>query len=195
MTTIVVTPPAAEVVSLEEITSHLRLIETDETGSGEDELLSTLRSAAVTKIEDMTGLAFINRTLQTTFNSFGRRLVLPISPVVSVASITYLDTAGEEQTLEASDYALHDRIDNPGVIPAHGRSWPATWDFPGSVSVEYVAGFGAGAANVPDTLRLAVLRTIGGMYDFREDIGAVSLTAIPEGVTSLIAGHRRWDMR
>lgn len=195
MTTIVVTPPAADVVSLEDIYDHLRLIDTDDTGFPEDELLGTLRSAAVTKIEDMTGLAFINRTLQTTFDFFGKRLVLPASPVVSITEITYLDTAGEEQTLAASEYALHDRIDNPGVIPAHGKTWPGTWDFPGSVTVKYVAGFGAAAVDVPDTLRLAVLRTIGGLYEFREDIGAASLHAIPEGVTSLIAGHRRWDMR
>jgi len=192
MTLTVVTPPAADVVSLEEIYDHLRLIDTDDTGFPEDALLSTLRGAAVEKIEVETGLALIDRTLQVTYDCFARRLVLPISPAVSIESVAYLDSDGAEQTLTASDFALVDRIEDPGIIPGYGKTWPSTWDFPGSVTVQYVAGFGAAADNVPDALRVAVLKTIAGLYEYREDIGAASLHALPEGVSSLIANHVRW---
>ena len=191
MTTVVITPPAADAVALEEIYDHLRLIDTGEDPDPQDDLLDLLRSAAVEKIEAETGLALISRTLQTTFDCFSERLALPIAPIVSISRITYLDSSGDEQTLALSDFALVDRIDDPGIISGYGKTWPATWDFPGSVTVEYVAGFGDAAEDVPGGIRVAILKTIGGLHEYREDIGAAALHALPEGVKSLIANHIR----
>jgi uncharacterized phiE125 gp8 family phage protein len=54
------------------------------------------------------------------------------------------------------------------LVPASGYAWPTTLDQPNSVAVTYVAGYGADASSVPQSVKQWVLLSVGVMYAHRE---------------------------
>ena len=57
----------------------------------------------------------------------------------------------------------------------------------------YVAGYGDAASDVPEDIRLAILRLIADYYEFREGVvSGVTAIELPEGVTNLLDPYR-WD--
>lgn len=156
--------PETEPLTLEQVRSHLRLSQTDD-----DSELSTLWiPAARREIEKAIGVALITQTLRLTLDHFplsfpGHAIELPIGPVQSVASITYYDTDNVLQTVDDEDYLVETTTGR--VVPAEGCTWPATFDRPGAVRVNFVAGFGDAAADVPAGLRSAMLIQVREMYE------------------------------
>ena len=78
----------------------------------------------------------------TYINQHRPRFLLPPSPLVSVESVTYVDTDGNNQTLDPADYEVITDT-RPGFIrPAWDKSWPAAR----SVLVSYTVGWGPWAS-------------------------------------------------
>lgn len=163
-----ITPPASEPITLDEAKAHLRVDAADE-----DAMISALIVAARQAAEHITGRALMTQTWEVAFDEFDESgLWLQYPPLVSITSITYLDEAGAEQTLDAADYVLND-YDEPAVIkPAADVDWPATLCEPNAVTVRYVAGY-ANAAAVPQAIKQWMLLRIGAMYAHREEVGPV----------------------
>lgn len=134
----VTTPPKFEPVSLFELKQALKLCTSD---TDEDALLSSLISAARVTVE-----AYQRRTIVQT--SYKMNLdgwcdpILPIKPpLVSVSSVTYLDSAGDEQTLGTGLYNV-DTASIPGRITKdYGDTYPTLYPVKDNVSVNYTAGY------------------------------------------------------
>jgi len=129
-------PPVAEPISLVEAKLHLRVDHTTD-----DELIKTLISAARIWCESYEGRAYMVRTSQIKLNTFGK-IELPFPPVLSVSSITYIDTAGDTQTLDSSVYTLYNSGDYAYIGLAYNQQWPSVQsliDEP--ITVTYVHGF------------------------------------------------------
>lgn len=176
------TAPAAEPVDLATIKTHLRIGTTD---AAEDNLVEDMITAARQMAESFTQRAFISQTWELLLDNFPgsgvarRALVLPYAPLSSVVSIKYIDTAGVEQTLDGSKYVV-DADTVPGRINlAYGESWPAVRDQPNAVTVEFIAGYGTTAADVPDLIRQAIKMIVGHMFENREDTAPGNLREIP----------------
>ena len=93
---------------------------------------------------------------------------LPRPPLVSVSSITYLDTANTSQTLSSSHYTV-DSHNEPGrIVPSYNSIWPEVLDHVNAITVTYVAGYGATAADVPQAIKQAILLCVGDLYEQRE---------------------------
>ncbi len=77
-----------------------------------------------------------------------------LSPISGVVSVTYLDSAGSQQTLSSDVYVL-DVNDSarPFLLLAEGQTWPATYDTANAVTVRVTVGYGAAAADVPKSAR------------------------------------------
>ena len=112
---------------------------------------------------------------------------VPLPPLQSVSSITYLDTAGAEQTLATSVYAV-DTASQPGIISLrNGQSWPSVLDQRNAVTITFVAGYGAAASDLPRPLRQAAKHMVAAWYDNRSAVIAESLSELPFGVRALLA--------
>ena len=99
-------------------------------------------------------------------------IYIPLPPLQSIPSggIKYLDTAGIERTLAASAYRV-DAVSSPGrVTPAYGYSWPDTYPVTNAVVIQFVAGYGDAAVNVPQKIRQWIMAAVGSMNENRETI-------------------------
>ncbi|MEP0455123.1 MAG: hypothetical protein ABJD57_19885, partial [Roseibium sp.] len=112
MTSVVVTPPALEPVTVAEMHNQLRLA-----GAQEEDLLSGFIQAARQQIERETRRALIRQSWRLYLEAWpmGRIVSLPIAPVLSVDEVTVYDLDGDGHVLDPSEYTL-DRSSNPARI-------------------------------------------------------------------------------
>lgn len=178
--------PAAEPVSLEEAKAYLRV-----GYDGEDDLVRTLLAAARARIEALSAIAMITRTLRVAFDCWpqemriGKRVRLPVRPAASLAAVRVRDANGDSQTVT-------DRF----VLEA-GRSASLVWttgalprpEAPADgIEIDYVAGFGTEPADMAGGLRLAVLKLAAHAYHHRQDTLEGDL---PKEVAGLLSPWRR----
>jgi len=107
-------------------------------------------------------------------------------------SITYVDTNGDEQTLDPSQYQVGTHELVGAIDEAYGVCWPAVRCQMDAISVEYTAGY-TQASPMPEGIRQAILLLVGHFYANREAvIGAaarISPVELPIGVEALLARH------
>lgn len=109
--------------------------------STEDSLTARRISSARNWAEDYIARALVTRTFEWTIDAFSELLYVPMPPLRSVTSIKYVDAAGVEQTLSAADYTV-DVKSHPGrIIPAYGKTWPATRGHINDVTIRFRAGY------------------------------------------------------
>lgn len=135
----VITPPAAEPVTLAEARSHTAQNTTD----NDDNLIALIVSARE-RAEVETGRAIPAQTFEELFDCFpsgSRPIVLSKSPLFAVSSIAYVDANGDSQTLSSALYAASTSREPGSVAPVYGQVWPTARDQPDAVTVRYVAGW------------------------------------------------------
>jgi uncharacterized phiE125 gp8 family phage protein len=183
------TAPSVSFVDDAVLWAHLRL---DLTGSPAEPydkaLVDAYRDAVQSHLDGVDGVlgrALITQTWSMTLNGFpvcydrihgDQRITLPLPPLQSVASITYIDLDGVQQTLAPSAYRVLMRgTDRGAVVPAYGMSWPATRAIKQSVTVTFVAGYGDTAADVPKGIQQAALLLMTDLYENRSahEVGTI----------------------
>jgi len=185
MTIAELTPPAVEPVTLAEVKAHLRLDTNDE-----DTLLASLVRTARGYLEAETGLCLIVRPLRLYLDDWREGKVIQIArgPVQTVEAITVYDELGAPVEVDAAGYVL-DGAARPArlILPAR----PETARALNGIEIDFSAGFGESGADVPDTLKRALLLHVAAMYELR---GVLSLEdqpgAVPQGYERLVAPYR-----
>lgn len=192
MSLLLLIAPAVKPLSLTELRSHLRIAPTDTT---DDAYITTLLESATEQAEIVTGRAFITQTLKLVRDGFPGSGIISLErpPLQSVTSIKYLDTTGVQQTLSTDVYSA-DIISSPGrIILKAGQSWPSTADQENAVEIEYVAGYGDDAADVPAPLRHGIRALVAHWYSNREPIISGHIVAdVPMTVDYLLLPHKAW---
>ncbi len=207
-------PPASEPVAMTDAMAWCRVVNT-----AEEPILATLISAAREFCETFTGRQMMPATYQASWDRFPMlpnmqyapgnpnavvpvvnnmwplnpgawAIRLPMPPLISVASITYIDPTGVQQTMNpATDYVV-DTASSPGrVTPASGSFWPETSFMPGAVTVTYQAGY----ASVPFGIIQALKFLVSYWYDNRDAVivsPSLKVTESPMGVKMLLWQHR-----
>jgi hypothetical protein len=107
---------------------------------------------------------------------------LPLPPVQSVNSITYIDEGGNPQTLDPSQYIVDTTGEPARVTPAWGYVWPITQWRIGSVKIQFTAGY----QTVPETIQAAILLLVEHLYAHRSAVSDKAHSEIPLGVESLL---------
>jgi uncharacterized phiE125 gp8 family phage protein len=182
--------PINQPVSLEE--AKQQTSQYDDSFNG---LLSRMISAATEVVERYTGRALITQTWRYTLDSFCDELVLPRPPFLSLTGdglgIEYTDENGDDQTLDASLYAVAGDREPARIAPAYGECWPPTRCQREAVRVTYTAGYGAAAASVPEGIRHAILLMLAHWFANREAVvtGTIA-TEIPLAATWLLDGYK-----
>lgn len=149
--------PEVEPLTVEEVKEHLRI-----DGNEEDALLNGMITAARQLAEEETGRAFITQTWEATFWEQSNRIRLPRPEIQTVESVTNHEG-------KPLNYRLKGRV----LVLAY----PAR-----EVTVRWVAGYGPNPADVPYTIRSAILGTVGHFYENREGQGE-----LPEGAKQLLS--------
>lgn len=175
--------PGAEPITLAQAKLQVKV----ETGDTDDDaLITALIIAARQYCEGYQNKAYINQTITLKMNRFVSHIRLPRSPLGSVTSINYLDTAGDSQLLSTDVYAV-DTTSKPGLITLKANQfYPQVQRIHHAITIVYVAGTGADATNVPQTLKQAMLLLVAHWYDNRNAACDVKLEEIPFAVKSLL---------
>jgi uncharacterized phiE125 gp8 family phage protein len=134
----IVTAPYADPVSLEAAKQHIRVDTPDD-----DALIARTIRSAVETFEVHTRRQYVTASWRMTLDAFPSDgyIDLPMPPVQSVTSITYVDADGATQTVSAADYSL-DSDREPGRINlAYNASWPSPRTQPNAVTVSFKSGY------------------------------------------------------
>ena len=186
----VVTPPTVDADFLALVLDHVKVEAGDEEAAYGD-LVTAYLDAALARVEAMSGRMLFTRSLRFTADAFGTALVLPASPVSSISSVQYVDTAGATQTLAGSAYALVDKAETPMLYPVFGTDWPKVRPFPGSVTVDFDAGYGAAMDDIPAPLRQATMQTVADWMRFGGNVATASVMELPESAYRACLSYRR----
>jgi uncharacterized phiE125 gp8 family phage protein len=176
--------PASEPITLAQAKEQVRVID----DTSQDDLLNAYVVAARTHVEAVTGTKLVSQTVAMRAECWGDLERLPIGPVQSISSITYVDTAGDTQTLATSVYEARLEGLNPGIVLKYAQVWPSIRS--GSlITVTAVAGYTTVPANIVHAVKLLV----GDWFAAREDTNVGNIVnTMPHGVMSLLANCRRW---
>lgn len=173
----VITAPPVEPVALDDAKTWCRVDGTDQ-----DAVITMLIQAARERAEEITGRAFVQRTLELRLDQFpdgaGNQIIeLPYAPLIGVSSVIYLDSNGALQTLSGSPSNwIEDTGSEPGRIqPLDAQSWPATQTAIGAVRIRYEAGYAPASgsptdyrANIPALVKQWMQVRISTFYEQRE---------------------------
>lgn len=167
-------------VTLDEAKLHLRVVTTTE-----DQYINALCLAATAYAEKFQNRTFVSRERVMVLDKFPT-VIRPLHPpLVSVTSIVYVDTNGDDQTLASSNYRI-DVVTEPGrITTAYNVSWPDIRMVTNAITITYLAGYGKAAA-VPDNVKHAIKLLVGHMYEHREAASETELKIVPIAVRDLL---------
>lgn len=194
-----ITAPPAEPLTLAEA---YRQCQIDTTGSpvtsAFDDWLTEKIPVVRSQVEKEIGRALILQTWELWLDEFPQMLLddyrdtsrypkvrdwraieIPLPPLQSITSITYIDTNGDSQTLTTDDYILDDSVEPAQLLPAVNTCWPSTQCRPGAVKIRFVAGYTPTytgspptvsdyAANVPAPIKHWMLLLLANWFRNRE---------------------------
>lgn len=182
-----ITAPAIEPVTATELRTELR---TDSTSMPDAEANGIIAQAR-NMIEEMSGLALINQTWRLTLDQWPgyiepwwdgvrqtsvtellggrpRTITFPRYPLSAVSAVRTYNEAGTPTTQTIATYFIVDIESRPGRMGLKtGQLWPTASQAINAIQIDYVAGFGTAAADVPPVLRAAVLILAAYYYDHR----------------------------
>lgn len=161
------TAPATLPLAVADVRGHVEAI-----GTVHDEKLEAMLTAIVEQLDGKDGIlgrALVTQEWELMLDTFpcASTIKVPLPPLQSVESITYVDTAGATQTLPTSVYAV-DIASEPGVVSLkYAQVWPATINQRNAVTIAFTCGYGAAEA-VPGRLKAAIKLMVGDLFENRE---------------------------
>ncbi|MGU3495927.1 head-tail connector protein [Xanthobacteraceae bacterium A53D] len=190
----VITPPDEPMVSLDEAKRHLR-VDLDDTE--DDAYIEGLIAAAQAHIDGPSGYlgrAIGIQTLEMVLDGCdwwpGAAIDIPVPPLVpDSVEISYVDPAGDTQTVASSAFVVVNAGSQASLQPAYGHQWPAARRAANAVRIRYRAGYEV----VPANVRQAALMLIGHWFANREAAAAQSMAEVPMAVTTLLNPLRVWS--
>ncbi|MCT8971217.1 head-tail connector protein [Microbaculum marinisediminis] len=184
MTLILVTPPAAEPLSLADAKAFLKVEHDDE-----DALIGTLIAAARLHVEAAIRRVLVTQAWRLVLDGWppGRTVEIPLSPVAAITAVTVYDRDGAPAVLDPSAYVAD-------VSSFLARLMVRDTVAPGAafngVEIDFTAGYGD-PADVPAPLVQAIRQLVAHWYETREPVAFGGPVAqVPGTVAALIAPYR-----
>lgn len=181
------TPPAIEPVSVDELKAHLRV-----TDASEDDLIAAYGKAARAFVETRCQRSLITQEWRYKLDEwpYWGPVYLPMGPVQEVLAIDYIDTNGDITAWDTDLFYLDEASSRARLFPVYGESWPSIRYDANAITIEYRAGYGDLATDVPEELRHAIKLLVGHWYQSREAvvIGQVP-NAVPFAVDALLSPY------
>lgn len=181
-----VTGIVTEPITVDDVKDQLRI-----DLATEDDFIADLITAAREYGEDYTGHAFATQTWDYYLPDFPHvdYIDLPLTPLQSVTSVKYKDSAGSETTMTVTTQYIVDADSQPGkIFLPYGKSWPSFTPYPhNAVTVRMVCGYsGVVPYVIPQNYKQAMLLHVGLMNKYRD-------TDIPEAAAKTV--HNLYNLR
>jgi len=203
---VIETYPAIEPVTLSEVKALLVV-----DGTGDDAILTDMIGEAREFIEHISGMAFITQGWRLSLDRWPQpatpwwdgvqqmaiseltarnaSLQIPVWPLQTISVVTVFgdDNVGVPVTI-ASVFDV-DTYQQPGRLTLrNGATWPIALRNSNAIQIEYTAGYGLTAADVPGPIKRAIKAMVGYMYSHRGD-GCDSGDAYTESGAAAIVGR------
>ncbi len=173
--------PATEPVTPAEAKAFLRVDD-----GAEDDLIATLVTAARLHVEATAGRALLTQTWRAVLDAWPaeRAVRLPVMPLARLVAVTAYDAAGQAHAL-APDQFQTEPAPARLLLPPDIEGMPVLRARLG-IEIDYVAGYGDTAGDVPADLKQALLVLVGFWFEHRDSAGA----ATPAGFDRLVVPYR-----
>ena len=188
----IVTAPAAAAVTLAEAK-----MQSSVTFADDDTLIENIYIKSATKsCEQVLQRKLITQTWKMFLDSWPGYIEVLFGDLQSVTHIKYTDLDGVQATFSNTKYDV-DTISVPGrIFLKNGESWPSdTLNAVNPIEIQFVTGYGATAASIPEDIRHAILLTADHAYENRGNyiLGtALAISQVPESAAAKLSNHRVW---
>ena len=172
-----ITAPAADVVSLEDMKKHLRV---DAANIDDDDTIEAYTDAVVQHLDGRDGIlgrALCDQTWELRLSAFPCGAIrIPLPPLIEIVSIKYRDSDGAETVYAAENYHVTGVGDRGRIHLRDGKSWPTVGNgWPEPVIVQFRCGYidsgvSPPAVDVPKPIVAAVKMKTADLYANRETI-------------------------
>lgn len=187
MALVMQTAHVAEPISVAEAKAYLRI-----DGSSEDVLISSLILTSRLHIEAALGLALMDQEWRLVLDRWPVSGVvrLPLRPLQSVSEVRVFDADGSASIVDPGSYIV-DTAGTPPRLIATAAGWPKPGQVANGIEIDFSAGYGAVAEDVPEPIRQALLLLAAHWYEHRDpiEIGSGG-SAIPGDVSRLLKPYR-----
>lgn len=161
--------PTIEPVSVQEARLHCRVDD-----SADNSYVTALITAARIMAEQFTRRVFITQSWVMYMDAWpcDRFIEIPKAPLQGISSIVTYDDSDAATTFASSNYYV-DLISKPGrVVLRSTASWPDVDRVANGIVINFVAGYGAAPAGIPQDIRQAILLIVAHLYENRGDVSA-----------------------
>lgn len=197
-----VTAPTAEPLSVAEVKTAAHI-----THTSEDTFIGERIAAARFRYEQDTRRQLMRATYDWFIPCFSSRwnrrgavifsersFEVPITPLDSITTIKYFDTAGAQQTLATSVYDVKTSSDPGRIYNKPNQEWPDLEDdrIEDAVEIRIVCG-SADAASVPDLDKQAVMLLTLHWIEHREMVvldDRIRSVTVPMGYEEIVQGRK-----
>ncbi len=191
MTLVLKSGPELEPISQTIAKAHLRV------AHGEDDtLISGLITSARLTVEAITRSALITQSWSLVLDEWGTRrtVALPLAPLISIDAVGLWNEAGEKVDIGSAFYHLGGSA--PGKLALNrGERWPTPLRDTSGICIDFTAGFGETADDVPDPLRQAILHLVAHWYENRGEASLSEVTMpVPASVGELVGPYRQMHL-
>lgn len=163
--------PVEEPLALDEAKLYLRI-----DGDEEDALIGQMIAAVREHAEHYLKQSLMTQTWKLTLGDYApETLKLPMGAVQEIESVVLVDASGAEQVLDAANYMFY----VPDELVFNSTPYASR------IIITYVAGYTT-AADVPKSIRYALLSHLAAMYDNRGE----AATLMPKDAIALLTPHR-----
>jgi uncharacterized phiE125 gp8 family phage protein len=174
-------------VTVAEAKAHLR-VET----SDEDTLIASLILTSRLHVEAALELALITQSWRLMLDCWPltKDLELPLRPLQSIDAVRVLPAEGAPAVIDPASY-LADTASVPPRLVRTGVIWPQPGQVANGIEIDFTAGYGSQAADVPAPIHQALLLLIAHWYERREpiEIGSPQMM-VPASVSDLLDPYR-----
>jgi len=156
-------------------------------------LIGALVEAAEAHLDGYAGVlgrALVTQSWRVNAAAFADPFRLPLGDMISVTSVKYFDGSNVQQTLATTVYGAYTDALSPYLALKYGQTWPTVYTRPDAIEVNWSAGYGPKATDVPEALRHAARLMVGHLYRNREATTTDALAELPLGVALLIEPYR-----
>jgi uncharacterized phiE125 gp8 family phage protein len=178
--------PDAEPVTVAELKAHLRI-----DGSQEDGLLGDLIRTARSEVEQATGCALLSQDWRLILDAWpvGNCVLLRCSPVREILAVTVYGADGGATVLDPAQMLL-DGVSRPARLLFEAPPQPE--QALNGIEIDFRAGFGEAATDVPDLLKRAIVVLAGHWFEFRASFAPSDQpVSYPPGYERLVAPFRQ----
>jgi uncharacterized phiE125 gp8 family phage protein len=185
MSSILLTPPAIEPISLAEAKAFLRVEHDDD-----DDVITALVAGARIYVEAQTRRALITQTWRLVHDAWPRNGEVAVrpAPLRMLEAVRVYDGQGAPLEVEVDAFVVDTAgarlVFAPWTMPQPG--WPVA-----GIELDVTVGYGDAATDVPEPLRQAIRLLVGHWYENRGLVSPdTAAPVLPLTVPALLAPYR-----